>query len=88
MKPTLYFFEDGRCAVMTIFQDGIEPEHAAKFELTDGQSQFTPRYSLVHGVLVDNYVGKTDDDVAVILQQIEVDKAAKLAASVQANKIS
>lgn len=80
MKPTIYFFDENRSAVMTISPEGIEPEHIAKFELAEGQSQFTPRYSLIDGSLMDNYVGKTDDEVAVILQQIEADKAAQLAA--------
>jgi hypothetical protein len=80
MKSTLYFFDEQRCAVITLSPEGIEPAHIAKFELREGQSSFTPRYSLVNGQLIDNYSGKSDDEVAVILQQLETQKAAELAA--------
>ena len=84
MKPTIYFFDQNRSAIMTISSEGIVPEHIAKFEMAEGQSQFTPRYSLVDGALVDNFVGKTDDEVAAALQKIEADKAAELAARLTA----
>jgi hypothetical protein len=84
MKPTIYFFDQNRSAIMTISSEGIEPEHIAKFELAEGQSQFTPRYSLVDDALMDNFASQTDDEVAAALQKIEADKVAELAARLTA----
>lgn len=76
----IYFKDEKTACVADVGQEGIEPQHIAAFELKDGQSTFVPRYALEGGKLVDKFSGKTDEEVAVALQEAEAQKAAALAA--------
>ncbi len=72
----LYFFTEEK-AVFGFFLK--EPPFLAAFTLEPGQSTFEQRYALVDEALVDLYPEKTDEEVAVFLQNAEVENAAKLA---------
>jgi len=75
----IYFFENNRASVMEFTFPEDEPKDAiAVFELSEGQSTFSPRYKLVNDQLVDSYPGKTDDEVAKILNDAEIKKAQDL----------
>jgi hypothetical protein len=77
----LYFFEDGVSYVADFANAEDEPKDAiASFTIADGKSTFAPRYVIENKKLVDKYPTKTDEEVAVILQQAEATKAAELAA--------
>jgi hypothetical protein len=76
----IYFFAENRASVMDFAFPEDEPKDAiASFELSKGQSTFSPRYKLIDGKLVDSYPDKTDEEVAVILNEIETKKAEDLA---------
>ena len=78
----IYFFTETRADVMDFANPADEPTNVvASFELAAGQSTFSPRYALEDGQLVDKFPGKTDEEVAVALQQAEAAKAAELAAA-------
>ncbi len=78
----IYFFTETRADVMDFANPADEPTNiVASFELADGQSTFVPRYKLEDGQLVDKFPSKTDEEVAVLLQQEEAVKAAQLAAA-------
>ena len=76
----LYFFDETRADVLEFTDSDYEPAHIASFKLEEGQSTFVPRYALEDGKLVDKYSGKTDEEVAALINQAELDKAAELEA--------
>ena len=77
----LYFFEDGVSYVADFANAEDEPKDAvASFVIADGKSTFASRYAVENKKLVDKYPTKTDEEVAVILQQAEAAKAAEIAA--------
>ncbi len=80
----IFFFADGRAMVAEFADESLEPECTASFPLTAKQSTFASRYALENGKLVDKYPGKTDEDVATLLQEAEAAKAAELAAKLAA----
>ena len=65
----LYQLEDNH--LITIDSNGTDTllGYLAVFDLAEGQSTFSPRYSVVDGVLIDNFIGKTDEEVMTLLQQ-------------------
>jgi hypothetical protein len=76
----IYFTADGHKIVADFADESNVPEHVAVFTFAANQSTFTPRYSLVDGVLKDNYVGKTDEEVAAAIKAADDAEAARLAA--------
>lgn len=76
----IYFFEDGRKAVMDFAEAADEPECVASFPIASGKSTLAARYALEEGKLVDKFSGKTDEEVATALQAAEAAKAAEIAA--------
>lgn len=79
----LYFFDETRAGVMEFTDPEHEPAHIAAFDLAEGQSKFVPRYALEDGELVDKYPGKTDEEVAELIDQAQ--KAAAAALEAQLN---
>lgn len=49
--------------------------------LTEGQSDFIPRYAVENGELIDKFPTLTDEEVATELQRLEEVKAAELEAA-------
>jgi len=80
----IYQFVDGRLAAMELTEHSAEPVHTAEFELAEGQSHFAARYSVVEGVLTDNFVGKSDEEVALEIHAAETAKAEALVAAREA----
>jgi hypothetical protein len=77
----IYFFERESAYVADfVFVEDEPKNYTAAFELQPGQSHFAARYSVENQTLVDKYPDKTDDEVAVILQQLELEKVAQIAA--------
>lgn len=81
----IYFFEDGKKSVMDFSNTDDEPECVASFEIENGKSFFAPRYEMVDKKLVDKYVGKSDEDVALILQKNEIAKAKEIEEKLKLN---
>lgn len=76
----IYFTEDGHKFIADFADPTKEPEHIAVFSFEEGQSMFAPRYSLVEGVLTDDYVGKSDEEVAAAIKAANDAEAERLAA--------
>ena len=74
----IYFFENGSCDILGFSNPNDEPECLASFELGEEDSHFAPRYSLENKKPVDKYPGKSDEEVAKILQDAESKKAKDL----------
>ena len=74
MAEKIYFFDNGDKMIADFF-DNPEPENIeASFEIKDGMSRLTNRYSLKDGKLVDDY--PDDDDEAVCVKEQEAEAAA------------
>jgi hypothetical protein len=77
----LYFTTPTSCFIADFTDPSHEPANIASFALTQGQSTFTPRYSLVNNAVVDNYPGKKDEEVAAAIKTANDAAAAALVAA-------
>jgi hypothetical protein len=76
---TLLFFDNVQCGFFEFSPEANVPSHIARFEVGDELSTFCPRYILKDDNFFDNYDGKTDEEVAIIIQNEEIKKAEELA---------
>lgn len=86
MFVTKLYFNEGECLGLIGLAEGLaEPEHTHAFELEEGQSTFTPRYSVdEEGNLVDDYPDLDDEGVAQALNDAITAEAEALAAELAA----
>ena len=75
-----YFTSATDCFIATFTDISQEPAHIASFPVAEGQSTFCPRYALVNAALVDQYVGKSDEEVAAAIKAANDAEAERLAA--------
>lgn len=77
----IYFLNPGDRPFIAEFPNEDDaPAHSASFDLAEGASTFELRYALEAGKLVDKFKGKSDDEVAAVLQAAEQARAEELAA--------
>jgi hypothetical protein len=67
MKQRIYFHENGSTTVGYFSDDSVLHDYTDSFELDNEQSHFAARYACIDGELVDNFEGKTDDEVIAVL---------------------
>ena len=84
-KMKIYFCENQPPFIAQFANVDQEPVCLAKFDIQPSMSKFANRYALEEGLLVDKYLGKTDEEVASILQQKQKELADQLAAALAKN---
>ena len=77
----LYFRTPTDCFLADFTDPSHEPPNIGSFTLAKDQSTFAPRYSLVNNAVVDNYPGKTDEEVAAEIKAANDAHAASLVAA-------
>ena len=75
---SIIFINEETSVCMEVSKETNVPENIGVFELEEGQSTFCPRYKLKNNIIFDKYPEKSDEEVAIYLQQLEVEKALEI----------